>query len=88
VPRYRVEIADRALKEAMALPADVRKRLVQTMDDLAADPRPPAAKRLTGHPGYRVRKGDYRILYTIDETAQVIRIYRLGHRKDIYRRLR
>lgn len=86
--RYRVEIADRALKEALGLPADVRKRLVQAMDDLSEAPRPPAAKRLTGHPGYRVRKGDYRVLYTIDEAAQIIRIYRLGHRKDVYRRLR
>lgn len=87
MPDYRVDIADRALKEAMALPAEVRKRLVHAMDDLSKDPRPPAAKRLTGHPGYRVRKGNYRILYTIDEEARTIRIYRLGHRKDVYRRL-
>jgi len=84
---YRVELADRALKEAKALPRDVRQRLVATLDDLAVDPRPPGAKRLTNHPGYRVRKGDYRILYVIDDDKRVIRVLRMGHRRDIYSRL-
>ena len=84
---YRVEIADRALKEAKALPRDVRERLVAALDDLSAEPRPPSARKLTNHPGYRVRKGDYRILYTIDDEARVVRVFRMGHRREVYERL-
>lgn len=83
--RYRVQIADRALKEAMRLPADVRARLVEGVEDLAANPRPPGSRKLSGHPGYRIRKGPYRVLYTVDDVELVIRVYRMGHRREVYR---
>ncbi|MBI2901867.1 MAG: type II toxin-antitoxin system RelE/ParE family toxin [Planctomycetes bacterium] len=47
-------------------------------------PRPPRAKRLVGKAGYRIRRGDYRILYVVDDDARRIRVYRIGHRRDVY----
>jgi mRNA interferase RelE/StbE len=85
--KYRVQIADRALKEAQRLPIDVRVRLVQGIEDLADEPRPPGSRKLSGHPGFRIRKGPYRVLYTVDDDARVIRVYRMGHRRDVYRTL-
>jgi mRNA interferase RelE/StbE len=63
----------------------VQARISEAIDDLATHPRPPGAKRLVGQDGYRLRQGDYRILYTVDDQALAIRVYRIGHRRDIYR---
>lgn len=77
----------RARRELLALPADVRQLLSDTIDDLALVPRPRGAKKLTGRNGYRVRRGAYRVLYTVDDMLRLVRIYRAGHRRDVYRRL-
>ncbi len=82
---YRVEFETRARREFLDLPRELQKRLAAAIDDLSAHPRPPGAKKLTGQEGYRVRKGDYRILYTIDDPNLMVRIYRIGHRREIYR---
>ena len=82
---YRVELEKGARKEFLDLPAAVGAQLAEVIDDLKENPRPPGAKKLSGVDGYRVRKGAYRILYTIDDGKRLIRIYRIGHRKDIYR---
>ena len=82
---YRVEFETRARREFYGLPNDVQERIADAVDDLQANPRPPGCKRLAGRDGYRIRKGDYRILYAVDDAAGVIRIYRVGNRRDIYR---
>ncbi len=46
---------------------------------------PPGARKLTGQEGYRIRKGGYRILYVIDDAAALVRVYRIGHRREVYR---
>jgi mRNA interferase RelE/StbE len=53
---------------------------------LADDPRPPASRPLRGRPGYRVRVGDYRIIYTIADDVLLIVVVALGHRRDVYDR--
>jgi len=83
---FRLELETRALKEFKALPKERRELIGAVFDDLCRDPRPPGAKKLNGVDGWRVRKGDYRILYTIDEARRLVRVYRVGHRKDVYRR--
>ena len=83
---YRVELETRALREFKGLPNDVRGLLSAVLDDLQALPRPPGAKKLTGMDGWRVRKGDYRVLYTVDDRAKLVRVYRIGNRRDVYRR--
>jgi len=83
----RVEITDRAKHEMCSLPREVRKKLSQAIDDLRINPRPPGAKKLVGRNGFRIRKGNYRILYTVNDQAEVLTIYRAGHRREIYRNL-
>jgi mRNA interferase RelE/StbE len=82
---YRVELESRARREFLDLPRDVQEHLAAALDDLRGDPRPPGAKRLSGSPGYRVRKGTYRVLYTIDDNTKIVRVYRIGHRREVYR---
>ena len=83
---YRVELESRARSELLKLERKNVRQLTDVLDALELNPRPPGAKRLTGQGGYRVRKGDYRILYTIDDASRVVRVYRVGHRSDVYRR--
>jgi mRNA interferase RelE/StbE len=82
---HRLELESRARREFLDLPRDVQERLAAALDDLRNDPRPPGAKRLSGSPGSRVRKGTYRVLYTSDDSAKVVRIFRIGHRREVYR---
>jgi mRNA interferase RelE/StbE len=80
-----VEIETRARREYRDLPADIRRRITDAIDDLQADPRPPGGKRLVGKAGYRLRAGDYRILYVVDDDSRTVRIYWIGHRREVYR---
>lgn len=82
---YSVELETRAREEFLSLPKGIRKRLASVLDDLEKNPRPPGAKKLTGQEGYRIRKGDYRALYIIDDSAKLVRVYRIGHRREVYR---
>jgi mRNA interferase RelE/StbE len=83
---WRLELESRARKEFLDLPKNVRLRLGEVLDDLQREPRPPGAKKLAGVDGYRIRKGDYRALYTVDDSARLVRVYRIGHRREVYRR--
>ena len=83
---YRLELETKALKEFRGLPKERQELIAGVFDDLQANPRPPGAKKLSGVDGYRVRSGDYRVLYTIEDSAKRVRVYRVGHRSDVYRR--
>jgi mRNA interferase RelE/StbE len=53
---------------------------------LSAEPRPPGCEKLSGHADrYRVRQGDYRIVYAVDDIAQVVLVVKVGHRREVYR---
>lgn len=82
---YSVELETRARGEFLSLPKEIQKRFCNVLDDLEKNPRPPGAKKLTGQEGYRIRKGDYRVLYVIDDAAKLVRVYRIGHRREVYR---
>lgn len=82
---YRVEFETRARRELLDLPKEVARRLAPVFDDLGTDPRPAGAKKLVGGDGYRIRKGDYRILYAVDQAKRLVRVYRVGHRREVYR---
>ena len=60
-------------------------RLVKVIEELKYTPFPANSKKLKENLGYRLRVGDYRILYTVDSIVQIIEVYKIGHRKDIYR---
>jgi mRNA interferase RelE/StbE len=82
---YKIELETRARREYRDLPARVREQVTDAIDDLQTNPRPPGSKKLVGAAGHRVRTGDYRILYAIDDSSSVVRVYRIGHRREVYR---
>lgn len=82
---YRIELASRARKELFKLSKEAQARLTEAIDALQKEPRPQGAKKLMGQEGYRIRKGDYRVLYTIEDLARLVKIYRIGHRREVYR---
>jgi mRNA interferase RelE/StbE len=87
VSRYRVEVARRALKAIAALPRKDQLRVRAAIDLLADNPRPPGCVALAGEPhAYRVRTGDYRIVYEVVDDRLLVQVVRAGHRRDIYRR--
>jgi mRNA interferase RelE/StbE len=83
---YAIDIRPRARRSLRQLDPSVRKAIAQVIDGLAADPRPAGAAALTGHRPYlRVRSGDYRVIYSVDDRARVVTVAAVGHRREIYR---
>lgn len=83
---YRVELRPAAAKALRKLDPQVRGRIQGAIALLAQDPRPPAARALQGRPGLRVRVGDYRIIYTVQDDILLVVVVTLGHRREIYER--
>ena len=76
-------------KDLDRLSRQVQQRIARRVDSLAADPRPSGVESIAGHPGYyRVRVGEYRIVYSVDDAARLVTIEIVGHRSDIYDRMR
>lgn len=83
---YKTIIEKKAQKEAEKVPLKYRSAIDKTILSLSSDPRPIGCKKLTEREGYRVRAGDYRILYSIDDAAKVVVIYRIKIKgKSTYR---
>jgi mRNA interferase RelE/StbE len=88
VAAYAIDVRPRARRSLRQLDPSVRETVAQVIDGLAADPRPAGFLPLTGRRPYlRVRSGDYRVIYTVDDSARVVTIAAVGHRREIYRRL-
>jgi mRNA interferase RelE/StbE len=84
--RYRIEVTKVATKQLSKLDPSIASRIRGAIELLAVDPRPPASRPLRGRPGYRVRVGDYRIIYRIEDDVLVVVVLRLAHRRDVYER--
>ena len=83
---YSIRFTSRARRDFFALERDVQRRLCRHIDRLAANPFPQGCKKLQAHePFYRVRVGDYRIIYQIETAQLVVIIVKIGHRRDVYR---
>jgi mRNA interferase RelE/StbE len=88
VPGYAVEARPRVRKALRQLDEAARKEVLAAMRGLAEDPRPPGVRPLMGHrPWLRVRAGDYRVIYAVDDAARVVTIAVVGHRREVYRSL-
>jgi len=87
VEKYKVSIKCSAVKEIEAIPRKKeRQRIIRRIGQLADDPRPAGATKLSGYDRYRIRQGSYRIVYSIeDNELLVVVVVKVGHRKDIYR---
>ncbi len=84
VSAYRIELRPAAVRALRKLGPQVRGRVQGAIALLAQDPRPPGARALQGRPGLRVRVGDYRIVYAVQDDVLLVVVVRLGHRRDVY----
>ncbi|HEX6002419.1 MAG TPA: type II toxin-antitoxin system RelE/ParE family toxin [Burkholderiales bacterium] len=85
---YRLLIKPSALKELNAVDSKRdRQRIINRIQALAGDPRPPKFDKMAGAASlFRVRQGQYRIVYAIDDTARTVDVIKIGHRREVYRR--
>ncbi|MCB5275851.1 hypothetical protein BJG92_03405 [Arthrobacter sp. SO5] len=83
---YRIELRPAAVRALKKVRPEDRERIQGAIALLGQDPRPPKAIALSGRPGYRVRVGDYRIIYTIQDDVLLIVVVTLGHRRDVYQK--
>lgn len=82
---YKLKVIDRAQKDLDAFHGETFEKIRKTISGLSGNPRPFGAIKLTQDEGYRVRIGDYRILFRINDALKEVIIYRIKHRKDAYR---
>jgi len=82
---YKLLILPRAQKELADLPPEQLSIAERKIDALREEPRPAGCKKLAERQGWRVRFGNYRILYKIDDAEKVVTIVNVGHRREIYR---
>jgi mRNA interferase RelE/StbE len=83
---YKIEWKRSATKELEKLPRLMISKIVSAVDNLSSDPYPQGVRKLVGtEASYRIRIGDYRVLYNIIENKLIIEVIRVGHRKDVYR---
>jgi len=81
---YRVRLKKSVIKTLMSIDEPNYSRIKETIYDLSLNPRPYGYSKLKGRDGYRVRAGDYRIIYTIYDIILVVEVIDVGHRKEIY----
>ena len=86
---YQITVKPSAKRELKKLPAFITTRIAKKIDSLAIDPRPDGCKKLISNEEalWRVRVGDYRILYAIDDVIRIVDIHHVGNRRDIYKSL-
>ena len=82
--KYTVIFKPSADREFQNLVPQIQGRLADELASLEQNPRPPGCKKLRARPGFRVRVGDYRIIYAIDDHAHIVRVLAIGHRREIY----
>ncbi len=84
---YRVELQRSAERDLGRLAPSLVVRILDRIAELGTDPRSSNAEKLAGLDAYRARIGDYRVIYEIDDAARLVRVVRIRHRREVYRRL-
>ncbi|MSQ22532.1 MAG: type II toxin-antitoxin system RelE/ParE family toxin [Dehalococcoidia bacterium] len=82
---YRVLIKPSAVKELEAIPKRDRQRVAAKIRFLSQSPRPPGCQKLSGQERYRIRQGSYRVVYSVSDRDEVVRVVKIGHRRDVYK---
>ena len=86
MPEYRVTLKSSAEKEFFRLPDTVSTRIIPRIRALATDPRPQGSKKLRGGTDdWRIRIGDYRVIYAIDDEEKKVKVTRIAHRREVYK---
>ncbi len=84
---YQVNLPKTVQKQLNALPQEIKQRILKSLVQLQEEPRPVNSLQMKGGQGFRLRIGDYRVLYDIDDSKQILNLRRIGHRREIYRDL-
>ena len=84
--RYEIRLLPAAAREYRKLQGPIKERIRTAIDILAIDPRPPGATKLAGQDKLRVRVGDHRIIYAVDDPEALVIVARVAHRREVYRR--
>ena len=82
---YKILFKQTVTKDLRVIPNKDIKRILKRIDHLSQDPRPPGSEKLSGGEKYRIRQGNYRILYTIEDVIVTVIVVKVGHRRDVYR---
>ena len=85
---YKIQFRESVYKDLRQIPQNDIKKIFKRIGSLVAEPRPYGCEKLTGQERYRVRQGNYRIIYSIQDKELVIWIVKIGHRKDIYHQIK
>ena len=83
--KYSIIFTKSSARELGGIPRKDVQRILRRTSELAVNPRPMGYEKLPGQPLYRIRQGDYRIIYCIDDTNRIVDIIKIGHRREIYR---
>jgi mRNA interferase RelE/StbE len=83
---YKILIKKSAADElAGGIPRKDLERIVRRIRDLGRDPRPSGCRKLSGQDRYRLRQGDYRIVYAVDDSRRIVEVFKIGNRREVYR---
>ncbi|MDD2236243.1 MAG: type II toxin-antitoxin system RelE/ParE family toxin [Kiritimatiellae bacterium] len=82
---YKIVVKKSVAKDLKNIPKTDVQRILSAIEQLADNPRPPQSKKLSGQERFRIRQGNYRILYTIEDTQLIVCVVKVGNRRDVYR---
>jgi mRNA interferase RelE/StbE len=83
---YRILLEQSAERDLRRLSPEIHDRVIRALQRLAGNPRPAGCRKLTGTANdWRIRVGDYRVVYDVDDTARTVRVNRVRHRREVYR---
>ncbi|MHA1683515.1 MAG: type II toxin-antitoxin system RelE family toxin [Promethearchaeota archaeon] len=83
--KFKISWSEKAIKQLEKLPRLIAKQIYHRVDELGEEPRPAGVKKLVGFPYYRIRVGDYRVIFDIQDDKLIVLILEIGHRKKIYK---
>ena len=83
--KYKVLIRKSAASELARIPKEDLRRIVEKILSLAEEPRSQGCEKLSAQERYRIRQGDYRVVYSVDDASRVVEIVKIGHRSEVYR---
>ncbi|WP_169763140.1 type II toxin-antitoxin system RelE family toxin [Mobiluncus mulieris] len=83
---YSVIFTSAAARQIRKMDAAVRSRILKEIENLSGNPRPAGVKKLVGEPAWRIRVGDYRIIYEIEDSRLTVTVIRAAHRREVYTR--
>jgi len=82
---YNLFFKDSVRKDLDSIPKNDLRRIIERIESLAANPRPLGCEKLSGQEKYRLRQGNYRIIYSIQDTQLTVWVVKVGHRREVYR---